>query len=79
MGIYRDNLSATTFLPIIVYAQNSFDLSTTDIAFATVYILLSPINYRDNWGNGKNTRCPLSLVAIQENLSLFRLMPRQSP
>ena len=36
MGIYRDNLSAIVigdnFLPIIVIAQNSFDLSITDIA-----------------------------------------------
>ena len=40
MAIYRDNS-----LPIIVIAQNSFDLSLTDIAF--VIISLSPINYRD--------------------------------
>ena len=36
MGIYRDNLSVIVigddFLPIIVIAQNSFDLSITDIA-----------------------------------------------
>ena len=36
MGIYRDDLSAIVigdnFLPIIVIAQNSFDLSITDIA-----------------------------------------------
>ena len=40
MVVHRDNL-----LPIIVIAQNSFDLSLTDIAF--VIISLSPINYRD--------------------------------
>ena len=38
MGIYRDNLSAIVIgdnlLLIIVIAQNSFDLSITDIAFA---------------------------------------------
>ena len=48
MGIYRDNLSAIVtgdnLLPIIVIAQNSFDLSITDIAFVE---MLSPINYRD--------------------------------
>ena len=37
MGIYRDNLSAIVigdnFLPIIVFAQSSFDLSITDIAY----------------------------------------------
>ena len=37
MGIYRDNLLAIVindnFLRIIVIAQNSFDLSITDIAF----------------------------------------------
>ena len=36
MGIYRDNLSAIVigddFLPIIVIAQDSLDLSITDIA-----------------------------------------------
>ena len=51
MGIYHDNLSAIVigdnFLPIIVIAQNSFDLSITNIAFVISYILLSPINYRD--------------------------------
>ena len=49
MGVYRDNLLAIVigdnFLPIIVIAQNSLDLSITNIAF--VIILLSPINYRD--------------------------------
>ena len=50
MDIYRDNLLAIVIsnnsLPIIVIAQNSFDLSTsTDIAYA-IY-LLSPIYYPD--------------------------------
>ena len=48
--MYRDNLSAIVigdkFLSIIVIAQNSLDLSITVIVFA-IYILLSPINYRD--------------------------------
>ena len=35
MGIYRDN-----FLPIIVIAQNSFDLSITDIAFV-IYLFIA--------------------------------------
>ena len=34
MGIYRDN-----FLPIIVIAQNSLDLSITDIAFAIYFVI----------------------------------------
>ena len=50
-GIYRDNLSAIVIgdnlLAIIVIAQNSFDLSITDIAFVIYSILLSPINYRE--------------------------------
>ena len=41
MGIYRDNLSVIVigdnFLPIIVIAQNSFDLSITDIAFVKYF------------------------------------------
>ena len=49
MGIYRDNLSAIVigdnFLSIIVIAQNSLDLLITVIAL--LYILLSPVNYRD--------------------------------
>ena len=42
MGIYRDNLSAIAIgdnlLPII--AQNSFDLSITDIAFV-IYVVIA--------------------------------------
>ena len=44
MGIYRDNLSAIVigddFLPIIVIAQNGFDLSITDIAFV-IYLVIA--------------------------------------
>ena len=43
MGIYRDNLLAIVIgdnlLPIIVIAQNSFDLSTTDIAFSIYFVI----------------------------------------
>ena len=43
MSIYRDNLSAMVIgdnlLPIIVIAQNSFDLSITDIAFVTHLVI----------------------------------------
>ena len=43
MGIYRDNLSAIVvgdnLLPIIVIAQNSFDLSVADIAF--IYFIIA--------------------------------------
>ena len=49
MCIYQDKLSAIVIgdnsFPIIVIAQNSFDLSITDIAF--VIIFESPISYRD--------------------------------
>ena len=49
MGIYRDYLSAivigNNILPIVVIAQNNFDLSIINIAF--VIYLLSPINCRD--------------------------------
>ena len=78
MGIYQDNLSAIVIgdklLPIIVIAQNSFDLSITDISFV-IYLVIA-----DNLSRlaillcaqcsklvsrryGKNTRCPLSLLA----------------
>ena len=44
MGIYRDNLSAIVIgdnlLPNIVIAQNSLDLSITDIAFVK-YLVIS--------------------------------------
>ena len=44
MGIYRDNLSAIVigdnFLPIVVIAQNSFDLSITDNAFV-IYLVIA--------------------------------------
>ena len=44
MDIYRDNLSAIVigdnFLPIVVIAQNSLDLSITDIAFA-IYVVIA--------------------------------------
>ena len=46
MGIYRDSLSAIVigdnFLPTIVIAQNSFDLTITDITFVFI-----AINYRE--------------------------------
>ena len=44
MGTYRDNLSAIiigdNFLPIVVIAQKSFDLSITDIAFV-IYLVIA--------------------------------------
>ena len=43
MGIYRDNLSAIVIgdnlLPIIAIAQNSFNLSITDIAFVIYFVI----------------------------------------
>ena len=43
MGIYRDNLSAIVigdnFLPIVVIAQNSLDLSITDITFVMYFVI----------------------------------------
>ena len=48
MGIYRDNLSAIVisdiFLPIIVIAQNSLDLSTTDIAFVIYFVIADKLS-----------------------------------
>ena len=48
MGIYRDNLLAIVigdnFLPIIVIAQNSFDLSITDIAFAIYFVIADKLS-----------------------------------
>ena len=72
IGIYRDNFS-----PLIVIAQKSFDLSITDIAFV-IYLVIADKLSREtifyahsaqtselmSWRYGKNTRCPLSLIAI---------------
>ena len=48
MGIYRDNLSAIVIgdnlLPIIVIAQNSFDLSITDIAFVIYFVIADTLS-----------------------------------
>ena len=48
MGIYRDNLSATVngnnLLPIIVIAQNSFDLLITDIAFVIYFVIADKLS-----------------------------------
>ena len=48
MGIYRDNLSAIVIgdnlLPIIVIAQNSFDLSITDIAFVIYFVIADKLS-----------------------------------
>ena len=48
MGIYRDNLSAIVigdnFLPIIVIAQNSFDLSITDIASVIYFVIADKLS-----------------------------------
>ena len=49
MGIYGNNLSTivigNNLLPIVVIAQNSFDLLTTHFAFVIYFVI--PINYRD--------------------------------
>ena len=48
MGIYRDKLSAIVvgdnFLSIIVIAQNSFDLSITDIALAMYFAIADKLS-----------------------------------
>ena len=48
MGTYRDNSSAMVigdnFLPIIVIAENSFDLSITDIAFVIYYVIADKLS-----------------------------------
>ena len=48
MGMYRDNVSAIVIgdnlLPIIVIAQNSFDLSITDIAFVTYFVIADKLS-----------------------------------
>ena len=78
MGIYRHNLSAIVIgddlSRIIVIAQKSFDLSITDIAFAIYFVIADKLTIHytfsvqtselASWRYGKNTRCPLSLVAI---------------
>ena len=48
MSIYRDNLSTIVIcdnlLPIIVIAQNSFDLSITDIAFVLYFVIADKLS-----------------------------------
>ena len=48
MGIDRDNLSAIVigdnFLPIIVIAQDSLDLSITDIAFVKYFVIADELS-----------------------------------
>ena len=48
MGIYRDNLSAIligdNFLPIIVIAQDSLNLSITDIAFVIYFVIADKLS-----------------------------------
>ena len=48
MGIYRDNLSAIVIgdnlSPIIVIAQNSLDLSITDIAFSIYFVIADKLS-----------------------------------
>ena len=91
MGIYRDNLSAITFYRLSLSLKLILMYRLPLSLF--LYILLSPINYRDKrflctqclnfkiseLACGKNTRCPLRLVVIFKNLSLFCLISRQSP
>ena len=48
MGIYRDNLLAIVigdnFLPIIVIAQDSLDLSITDITFVIYFVIADKLS-----------------------------------
>ena len=48
MGIYRDNLLTIVIgdnlLPIIVIAQNGFDLSITDIAFVIFFVIADKLS-----------------------------------
>ena len=52
MGIYRDSLSAIVIgdnlLPIIVIAENSFDLSITDIALATYFVIADKLSRQND-------------------------------
>ena len=47
MGIYQDNLLAIiisdNFSPIIVIAQNSFDLSITNIGFVIYFVIANKL------------------------------------
>ena len=82
MGIYRGSLSA------IIYYRLSLSLKMvliTDIAFVTYFVIADKLSRQTilyaysvqtselvSWRYGKNTRCPLSLVAIFKK-SLFVL------
>ena len=95
MGIYRDNLSpiviGDNLSPIIVISQNKFDLSITDIAFVTYFVIADKLSQLTifqarsvlisklvSWRYGENTRCPLGLVVISKIISLFCFISRQS-
>ena len=89
MGIYRDNLLAIVigdnFLPLIVIAQKSFNVSITDIVFVIYLVIADKLSRKTifyaysvqtlelmSWHYGKNTRCPLNLVAIfKKSLSIL--------
>ena len=70
MGIYRDNLSAIVIsdnlLPIIVIAQNSFDLSILLLQ----YISLLRINYRDK-RFFMHTVFKVSVLALWKKCNVF--------
>ena len=89
MGIYRDHLSAIVigdnFLPIIVIAQNSFDLSITDIAFVLYFVIVDKLSRKTiihahsvklaTWRYGKIHG--VRKILLQFNKISFCLMPRQ--
>ena len=88
MGIYRDNLSAIVigdnFLPIIVNAQNSLDLSITDIAFVIYFVIADKLSRQtivyahsvQSWGVGAMAKFTASIkfCCNSKNLSSLCLI-----
>ena len=93
MGIYRHNLWAIVigdnFLPIIVIAQNSLDLSITDIAFVIYFVIADKLSRQtilyahtvQSEGVGAVAKFTISIKSCchLKNLSLFCLISLQSP
>ena len=79
MGIYRDN-----FLPIIVIAQNSLDLSITDIVFVMYFViaindsLCTQCSKLGSWRYGKIHGVDKALLYFTKSLFVVFNPARQS-
>ena len=84
MGIYLDRLSAIVIgndlIPIIVIAQNSFDLSITDTVFVIYFVIADRFFIHTVFKVSELALWKKYIVLMQfKNVSLLYLMPLQSP